>query len=180
MEKPIFKITDRKKNPKLVQKDPNLWLPLENQRPCQWWVPVSVIPQKVEPAFFLVSRAVIWSARCQLDELPQRLYLWGVLLSEWSVLYVIIASFVIVVAFGILSWMVICCCKRWDWGHNPPSVGAAEPSGCFRRWKSFKPRVPAGCLLSPGTLVFLAQCFKWNIEALKLWVCLTSETWISL
>uniref|UniRef100_A0A8B9ZBY6 KIAA0319 like n=1 Tax=Anas platyrhynchos TaxID=8839 RepID=A0A8B9ZBY6_ANAPL len=33
---------------------------------------------------------------------------------EWSVLYVIIASFLIVVAFGILSWMVICCCKRWD------------------------------------------------------------------
>ncbi|NWS90915.1 K319L protein, partial [Toxostoma redivivum] len=31
---------------------------------------------------------------------------------EWSVLYVIIASFVIVVALGILSWMVICCCKR--------------------------------------------------------------------
>ncbi|POI35010.1 hypothetical protein CIB84_001239 [Bambusicola thoracicus] len=31
---------------------------------------------------------------------------------KWSVLYVIIASFVIVVAFGILSWMVICCCKR--------------------------------------------------------------------
>ncbi|XP_062449967.1 dyslexia-associated protein KIAA0319-like protein homolog isoform X2 [Rhea pennata] len=31
---------------------------------------------------------------------------------EWSVLYVIIASFVIVVAFGILSWMMICCCKR--------------------------------------------------------------------
>uniref|UniRef100_A0A8C3JF76 KIAA0319 like n=1 Tax=Calidris pygmaea TaxID=425635 RepID=A0A8C3JF76_9CHAR len=31
---------------------------------------------------------------------------------EWSVLYVIIASFVIVVAFGILSWMLICCCKR--------------------------------------------------------------------
>ncbi|KAM6190702.1 dyslexia-associated protein KIAA0319-like protein homolog isoform 1-T2 [Sarcoramphus papa] len=31
---------------------------------------------------------------------------------EWSVLYVIIASFVIVVAFGILTWMVICCCKR--------------------------------------------------------------------
>ncbi|NXY35665.1 K319L protein, partial [Pomatorhinus ruficollis] len=31
---------------------------------------------------------------------------------EWSVLYVIIASFVIVVAIGILSWMVICCCKR--------------------------------------------------------------------
>ncbi|PKU34535.1 hypothetical protein llap_15163 [Limosa lapponica baueri] len=31
---------------------------------------------------------------------------------EWSVLYVIIASFVIVVAFGILFWMVICCCKR--------------------------------------------------------------------
>ncbi|NXL93332.1 K319L protein, partial [Alectura lathami] len=31
---------------------------------------------------------------------------------EWSVLYVIIASFVIVVAFGILSWMAVCCCKR--------------------------------------------------------------------
>ncbi|NXX46078.1 K319L protein, partial [Tricholaema leucomelas] len=31
---------------------------------------------------------------------------------EWSVLYVIIASFVIVVALGIFSWMVICCCKR--------------------------------------------------------------------
>uniref|UniRef100_A0A8C0GN83 KIAA0319 like n=1 Tax=Chelonoidis abingdonii TaxID=106734 RepID=A0A8C0GN83_CHEAB len=31
---------------------------------------------------------------------------------EWSVLYVIIASFVIVVAFGILSWTVVCCCKR--------------------------------------------------------------------
>ncbi|NWW53358.1 K319L protein, partial [Pedionomus torquatus] len=31
---------------------------------------------------------------------------------EWSVLYVIIASFVIVVALGILSWMVLCCCKR--------------------------------------------------------------------
>ncbi|XP_029804680.1 dyslexia-associated protein KIAA0319-like protein homolog isoform X2 [Suricata suricatta] len=30
---------------------------------------------------------------------------------EWSVLYVIIASFVIVVALGILSWTVICCCK---------------------------------------------------------------------
>ncbi|XP_049630611.1 dyslexia-associated protein KIAA0319-like protein homolog [Suncus etruscus] len=31
---------------------------------------------------------------------------------EWSVLYVIIASFVIVVALGTLSWTVICCCKR--------------------------------------------------------------------
>ncbi|NXA60125.1 K319L protein, partial [Mohoua ochrocephala] len=31
---------------------------------------------------------------------------------EWSVLYVIIASFVIVVALGFLSWMVVCCCKR--------------------------------------------------------------------
>ncbi|GAB1288930.1 Dyslexia-associated protein KIAA0319-like protein [Apodemus speciosus] len=31
---------------------------------------------------------------------------------EWSVLYVIIASFVIVVAVGILSWTTICCCKR--------------------------------------------------------------------
>lgn len=31
---------------------------------------------------------------------------------EWSVLYVIIACFVIVVAVGTLSWTVICCCKR--------------------------------------------------------------------
>ncbi|KAK2504261.1 hypothetical protein MC885_008750 [Smutsia gigantea] len=31
---------------------------------------------------------------------------------EWSVLYVIIASFVIVVALGVLSWTVICCCRR--------------------------------------------------------------------
>lgn len=31
---------------------------------------------------------------------------------EWSVLYVIIACFVIVVAFGTLFWTVICCCKR--------------------------------------------------------------------
>ncbi|XP_052492869.1 dyslexia-associated protein KIAA0319-like protein homolog isoform X2 [Budorcas taxicolor] len=31
---------------------------------------------------------------------------------EWSVLYVIIASFLIIVALGILSWTVICCCKR--------------------------------------------------------------------
>ncbi|KAM6171936.1 dyslexia-associated protein KIAA0319-like protein homolog [Erethizon dorsatum] len=31
---------------------------------------------------------------------------------EWSVLYVIIATFVIVVALGILSWTIICCCKR--------------------------------------------------------------------
>ncbi|XP_043915403.1 dyslexia-associated protein KIAA0319-like protein homolog isoform X2 [Protopterus annectens] len=31
---------------------------------------------------------------------------------EWSVLYVTISSFVIVVAFGILSWAVVCCCKR--------------------------------------------------------------------
>ncbi|XP_074161198.1 dyslexia-associated protein KIAA0319-like protein homolog [Sminthopsis crassicaudata] len=31
---------------------------------------------------------------------------------EWSVLYVIIASFVIIVALGILSWTVVCCCKR--------------------------------------------------------------------
>ncbi|KAM5248294.1 dyslexia-associated protein KIAA0319-like protein homolog [Ctenodactylus gundi] len=31
---------------------------------------------------------------------------------EWSVLYVIIATFVIVVTLGILSWTAICCCKR--------------------------------------------------------------------
>ncbi|XP_054427926.1 dyslexia-associated protein KIAA0319-like protein homolog isoform X2 [Pteronotus mesoamericanus] len=31
---------------------------------------------------------------------------------EWSVLYVIIACFVIVVALGTLSWTLICCCKR--------------------------------------------------------------------
>ncbi|XP_038613906.1 dyslexia-associated protein KIAA0319-like protein homolog isoform X2 [Tachyglossus aculeatus] len=31
---------------------------------------------------------------------------------EWSVLYVIIASFVIVVALGIFSWTLVCCCRR--------------------------------------------------------------------
>ncbi|XP_027720297.1 dyslexia-associated protein KIAA0319-like protein homolog [Vombatus ursinus] len=31
---------------------------------------------------------------------------------EWSILYVIIASFVIIVALGILSWTMVCCCKR--------------------------------------------------------------------
>ncbi|XP_058534714.1 dyslexia-associated protein KIAA0319-like protein homolog [Ochotona princeps] len=31
---------------------------------------------------------------------------------EWSVLYVIIATFVIIVALGILSWTMVCCCKR--------------------------------------------------------------------
>ncbi|XP_030074289.1 dyslexia-associated protein KIAA0319-like protein homolog [Microcaecilia unicolor] len=31
---------------------------------------------------------------------------------DWSVLYVVIASFVILVALGILSWMLVCCCKR--------------------------------------------------------------------
>ncbi|XP_069478696.1 dyslexia-associated protein KIAA0319-like protein homolog [Ambystoma mexicanum] len=31
---------------------------------------------------------------------------------DWSVLYVVIASFVIVVTLGILSWTVFCCCKR--------------------------------------------------------------------
>nr|XP_056702104.1 dyslexia-associated protein KIAA0319-like protein homolog [Euleptes europaea] len=31
---------------------------------------------------------------------------------DWSVLYVVIASFVIVVSFGIFSWAVVCCCKK--------------------------------------------------------------------
>ncbi|XP_042295361.1 dyslexia-associated protein KIAA0319-like protein homolog isoform X3 [Sceloporus undulatus] len=31
---------------------------------------------------------------------------------EWSVLYVVIASFVIVVSVGIFSWLLICCFKR--------------------------------------------------------------------
>ncbi|XP_060113565.1 dyslexia-associated protein KIAA0319-like protein homolog isoform X2 [Heteronotia binoei] len=31
---------------------------------------------------------------------------------DWSVLYVVIASFVIVVSFGIISWAVVCCCKK--------------------------------------------------------------------
>ncbi|XP_063168497.1 dyslexia-associated protein KIAA0319-like protein homolog [Candoia aspera] len=31
---------------------------------------------------------------------------------EWSVLYVVIASFVIVVSLGIFSWVVVCCCKK--------------------------------------------------------------------
>ncbi|XP_012889538.1 PREDICTED: dyslexia-associated protein KIAA0319-like protein homolog [Dipodomys ordii] len=40
---------------------------------------------------------------------------------EWSVLYVIIATFVIVVALGILSWTVICCCKRQKGKHKRKS-----------------------------------------------------------
>ncbi|KAM9320140.1 dyslexia-associated protein KIAA0319-like protein homolog [Gastrophryne carolinensis] len=31
---------------------------------------------------------------------------------DWSVLYVIITSFLCVVAFGLLVWCMICCCKR--------------------------------------------------------------------
>lgn len=31
---------------------------------------------------------------------------------EWSVLYVTIASFMIVVAIATLFWGVVCCCKR--------------------------------------------------------------------
>uniref|UniRef100_A0A8C6X5C4 KIAA0319 like n=1 Tax=Naja naja TaxID=35670 RepID=A0A8C6X5C4_NAJNA len=31
---------------------------------------------------------------------------------EWSVLYVVIASFVILVSLGIFSWVVVCCCKK--------------------------------------------------------------------
>ncbi|XP_006148755.1 dyslexia-associated protein KIAA0319-like protein homolog isoform X1 [Tupaia chinensis] len=31
---------------------------------------------------------------------------------EWSVLYVIIATFVMVVALGTLTWTMICCCRR--------------------------------------------------------------------
>uniref|UniRef100_A0A8D2L4I0 KIAA0319 like n=1 Tax=Varanus komodoensis TaxID=61221 RepID=A0A8D2L4I0_VARKO len=31
---------------------------------------------------------------------------------EWSVLYVVIALFVIVVSFGIFFWVVVCCCRR--------------------------------------------------------------------
>ncbi|XP_053432701.1 dyslexia-associated protein KIAA0319-like protein homolog isoform X1 [Nycticebus coucang] len=40
---------------------------------------------------------------------------------EWSVLYVIIATFVLVVALGILSWTVICCCKRQKGKHKRKS-----------------------------------------------------------
>lgn len=35
------------------------------------------------------------------------------LFSEWSVLYVTIASFMIVVAIATLIWGIVCCCKRW-------------------------------------------------------------------
>lgn len=59
-----------------------------------------------------LSKNITQSTHCQLSEVPKPTYCWCILLSEWSVLYVIIASFLIVVAFGILSWMVICCCKR--------------------------------------------------------------------
>lgn len=31
---------------------------------------------------------------------------------EWSVLYVTIASFMIVVAIATLVWGMVCCCKR--------------------------------------------------------------------
>lgn len=31
---------------------------------------------------------------------------------EWSVLYVTIASFMIVVAIATLAWGMVCCCKR--------------------------------------------------------------------
>uniref|UniRef100_A0A8C5LS16 KIAA0319 like n=1 Tax=Leptobrachium leishanense TaxID=445787 RepID=A0A8C5LS16_9ANUR len=31
---------------------------------------------------------------------------------DWSVLYVIITSFLVVVALGLLSWCTICCCRR--------------------------------------------------------------------
>eukprot|EP00062_Callorhinchus_milii_P028093 gi/632992210/ref/XP_007884985.1/ PREDICTED: dyslexia-associated protein KIAA0319-like protein [Callorhinchus milii] len=31
---------------------------------------------------------------------------------EWSVLYVVIAAFVILVTTGILIWLALCCCKR--------------------------------------------------------------------
>ncbi|KAK6474373.1 dyslexia-associated protein KIAA0319-like protein [Huso huso] len=33
-------------------------------------------------------------------------------LSDWSVLYVTIASFLMLVAVGILSWGLVCCCRR--------------------------------------------------------------------
>ena len=34
------------------------------------------------------------------------------LFSEWSVLYVTIASFMIVVAMATLVWGMVCCCNR--------------------------------------------------------------------
>lgn len=33
--------------------------------------------------------------------------------SEWSVLYVTIASFMIVVAIATVVWGMVCCCNRW-------------------------------------------------------------------
>ena len=32
---------------------------------------------------------------------------------EWSVLYVIIIAFILVIVFGILVWMLYCCCERY-------------------------------------------------------------------
>lgn len=60
-----------------------------------------------------ISRPVGGSPDLPLASLCTTLtILFFIFLAEWSVLYVIIACFVIVVAFGTLSWTVICCCKR--------------------------------------------------------------------
>lgn len=43
----------------------------------------------------------------------QLFYVSQTLFSEWSVLYVTIASFMIVVAIATLIWGMVCCCRRW-------------------------------------------------------------------
>lgn len=48
-----------------------------------------------------------FSTQLQLFSVSQTLF------SEWSVLYVTIASFMIVVAIATLIWGMVCCCKRW-------------------------------------------------------------------
>lgn len=70
-----------------------------------------------EPWGILVSRVKphlpkLGAAQTSLPASPSTALTLLIFLAEWSVLYVIIATFVIVVALGILSWTVICCCKR--------------------------------------------------------------------
>ncbi|XP_068273897.1 dyslexia-associated protein KIAA0319-like protein homolog isoform X2 [Nyctibius grandis] len=71
--------------------------------------------QNQPPHQIFKGREVAWTLKNELRKQQSDFLIFRALeinTVKWSVLYVIIASFVIVVAFGILSWMVICCCKR--------------------------------------------------------------------
>ncbi|XP_051892176.1 dyslexia-associated protein KIAA0319-like protein isoform X2 [Pristis pectinata] len=66
---------------------------------------------------FLIFRALQVSTRCICDPFWMENFIRahlgdGESNCEWSVLYVIIAAFVILVSIGILVWMVHCFCKR--------------------------------------------------------------------